>query len=69
MELRARAGGSTKREPYLATLGGNRGHPCRAGKYEYGRDETLYSGIHRRLFRGLATYKENERPIRAHCLR
>ena len=60
-----RVGGSTKREPYPATLGGDRGHPCHAGGYKYDRDESLYCGIHKRLFRGPATYKENERPIRA----
>ena len=27
-ELRAQAGGLTEREPYPATLGDNRGHPC-----------------------------------------
>ena len=67
-ELGAQAGGSTKREPYPATLGGDRGHPCRAEEYEYGQDESLYRGIHRRLFRGLVASKENERPIRVHCL-
>ena len=68
-ESRARAGGSTKREPYPTTLGDNLGHPHCAGEYEYGRDESLYCGIHRILFRGPATYKENETLIGAHCLR
>ena len=68
-ELRARAGGSTKREPYPTAIGNNLGHPHCVGEYEYGRDESLYCGIHKILFRGLATYKENERLIGAHCLR
>ena len=68
-ESRARARGSTKREPYPIALEDNLGHPHCAREYEYGRDESLYYGIHRILFRGPATYKENERLIGAHCLR
>ena len=68
-ESRARAGGSTKRKPYPTALGDNLGHPRCAEEYEYGRDESLCRGIHRILFRGPATYKENERPIEAHCFR
>ena len=67
-ELRARAGGSTKREPYPTTLRGDRGHPCRVRECEYGQDESLYRGIHKRLFIGPSIYKENERAIGAHCL-
>ena len=68
-ESKARAGGSTKRESYPTALGDNLGHPRCAREYKYGRDKSLCRGIHMILFRGPATYKENERPIGAHCLR
>ena len=47
---------------------GDRGHPCRAEGYEYSQDEGLYCGIHRTLSKRPATYKENEKSMRAHCL-
>ena len=47
---------------------GDRGHPCRAKGYEYSQDEGLYCGIHRTLSKRQATYKENEKSMRAHCL-
>ena len=63
------AGGSTKREPSPATLRGDRGHPCHAKGYNYSQNESFDRGIHGGLFRGLTTCKENEKSIKAHCLR